>query len=533
MNIAAKQKIPVHISAVSFGLFGPDEIEKESVVQVTETSIYQKNVPREGGVADHRMGPGDRRIPCGTCKQDVQGCNGHFGHIVLPIPCYNSFLLVPTLKLLRSVCFFCSRLLITTHLVDPDSGKRRRNPKVSAILRRTEGMNRFQQITKLARTKSVCSHCEATQPTYTKHVSQKTFAIDMQWSEDAMKQWDPPTEEDVADAKQREQETQKRQEERNMATKPFTSIDAYNILKHMHRDDIELLGMNPDNMHPKKFMITVLKVPPPVIRPSVVASEGSRSRGQNDLTKKLLEIVKQCHIFNNVMKTHEGVFEKNEPLPKDVVYAFTELQYHVATYMINPIRGLKVAAIRSGAPLKGLQQRIKGKGGRIRGNLTGKRVDFSSRTVVSPDPNLEIDQVGVPKRIAAILTIEERVTPYNMAKLQQRILVGAKNHMGAHTVIIPVETGVTKTVYLEFVKPEERQRMRIECGWIVERYLQDNDYVIFNRQPSLHKKSLMAHRVKIMPEGDTFRLNLSVTQPYNADFDGTTFPRWLRLLQFN
>jgi DNA-directed RNA polymerase II subunit RPB1 len=193
--------------------------------------------------------------------------------------------------------------------------------------------------------------------------------------------------------------------------------------------------------------------------------------------------------------------------------------------MSNPIRGLKQAAIRSGAALKGLEQRIKGKGGRVRGNLTGKRVDFSSRTVVSPDPNLDIDQVGVPMRIATILTIEERVTPFNMAILQERVYVGAKHIRGAHTVICkapppPLGNGSTKTIYLQFVKPESRQNIKLECGWIVERYLQDNDRVIFNRQPSLHKKSLMAHRVKIMPVGDTFRLNLAAVVPYNADFDG-------------
>jgi len=517
MDIAVKQKQPVRIAGVSFSIDGPEEIERESVVQVKETSIYQKNVPREGGVADHRMGTVDRRIPCGTCKQDVQGCNGHFGHIVLPIPCYSAFFLVTVMKILRSVCFFCSRLLITTHYVDPESGRRKKNPKVSAILRKFEGALRFSAITKLARTKAQCPHCQAFQPSYSKHVAQKTFALDMEWSEDSMKQWDPPTEEDVPNAEERRKITKQREEEKAMATKPFTAIDAYNILKHMHPDDITLMGMDPQVMHPKKFMITVLKVPPPVIRPSVVASEGSRSRGQNDLTRKLLEIIKQCHLFENLMKEHPGVFEKTGDLPRDVQYAVAELQYHVATYMSNPIRGLKVSTTRSGAPLKGLQQRIKGKGGRIRGNLTGKRVDFSSRTVVSPDPNLDIDQVGIPIRIAQILTIEETVAPFNIEKLQQRVLVGAKNVKGAHTVTLKLPNGASKTIYLEFTGAEDRARIRLEYGQTVERYLQDNDYVIFNRQPSLHKKSLMAHRVKIMPVGDTFRLNLSCTSKCFAD----------------
>jgi DNA-directed RNA polymerase II subunit RPB1 len=444
------------------------------------------------------MGTVDRRIHCGTCKQDVEGCNGHPGHIVLPIPCYSAFFLMHTLKVLRSICFFCSRLLLLTYVLNPETGKRKKS-KLATVLQRYEGLHRFQVVTKLARQHGECPHCGAMQPSYNKRVSQKTFTIDMEWSEESQKQWESGENDNATNIK-------RLAEEKQMAMKPFTSIDAYNILKHMNHDDIGLLGMDADSMHPKNFMITVLQVPPPVIRPSVMASEGSRSRGQNDLTRKLLEIIKQCNIFQNVLKEHPGVFEKAEPLPKDVIYAIMELQYHVATYMNNPIRGLKPAAARSGAPLKGFQQRIKGKNGRIRGNMTGKRVDFSSRTVVSPDPNLDIDQVGVPLRIALILTITEKVAPYNIEKLQQRVIMGAKKIDGAHTVI----TDKGRMIYLEFVKPDDRQRLRLEYGWTVERYLQDNDYVLFNRQPSLHKKSLMAHRVKVMPF-DTFRLNLSVT----------------------
>jgi len=489
---------PVEIKGLSFYLLSAEDVKKQSVVQVTQTSIYQKNAPREGGVADHRMGPVDRRIQCGTCKQDVEECNGHPGHIVLPIPCYSAFFLMHTIKVLRSVCFFCSRLRVITHVIDPDTGRRKRT-KVGLALQRYTGLHRFQIVTKLARNQTQCPFCESYQPTYNKKVSGKTFGIELNWPESSQEQWNVEENDD-------DEKIKAKKAEKQMAMKPFTSIDAYNILKHMNHEDIALLGMNAETMHPKNFMITILQVCPPIIRPSIMASEGSRSRGQNDLTRKLSEIIKHCRLVENVLKQYPDVFSNNEPLPKDVVYAITELQYHVTTYMNNPIRGLKPATSRSGAPLKGFQQRIKGKGGRIRGNMSGKRVDFSSRTVVSPDPNLDIDQVGVPLRIALILTIEEKVAPYNIEKMQQRVVVGAKDIRGAHTVI----TDKGKMIYLEFVKSEDRQRIKLEYGWVVERYLRDNDYVLFNRQPSLHKKSLMAHRVKIM-KGDTFRLNLSVT----------------------
>ena len=80
------------------------------------------------------------------------------------------------------------------------------------------------------------------------------------------------------------------------------------------------------------------------------------------------------------------------------------------------------ATQKSGRPLKSVKQRLKGKEGRVRGNLMGKRVDFSGRTVITPDPNLRIDQVGVPRSIAQNLTFPEIVTPFNIDKLVFKIM---------------------------------------------------------------------------------------------------------------
>uniref|UniRef100_A0A3B4BCA3 DNA-directed RNA polymerase subunit n=1 Tax=Periophthalmus magnuspinnatus TaxID=409849 RepID=A0A3B4BCA3_9GOBI len=145
---------------------------------------------------------------------------------------------------------------------------------------------------------------------------------------------------------------------------------------------------------------------------------------------------------------------------------------------------------KSGRPLKSIKQRLKGKEGRVRGNLMGKRVDFSARTVITPDPNLQIDQVGVPRSIAANMTFPEIVTPFNIDRLQELVRRGNM---------------LLCLIMMLFLK--------------VERHMCDGDIVIFNRQPTLHKMSMMGHRVRILP-WSTFRLNLSVTTPYNADFDG-------------
>uniref|UniRef100_A0A3B4B8G5 DNA-directed RNA polymerase subunit n=1 Tax=Periophthalmus magnuspinnatus TaxID=409849 RepID=A0A3B4B8G5_9GOBI len=168
---------------------------------------------------------------------------------------------------------------------------------------------------------------------------------------------------------------------------------------------------------------------------------------------------------------------------------------------------------KSGRPLKSIKQRLKGKEGRVRGNLMGKRVDFSARTVITPDPNLQIDQVGVPRSIAANMTFPEIVTPFNIDRLQELVRRGNSQYPGAKYIIR--DNG--DRIDLRFhPKPSD---LHLQIGYKVERHMCDGDIVIFNRQPTLHKMSMMGHRVRILP-WSTFRLNLSVTTPYNADFDG-------------
>lgn len=190
------------------------------------------------------------------------------------------------------------------------------------------------------------------------------------------------------------------------------------------------------------------------------------------------------------------------------------LQYHIATFVDNQLPGMPQAKMRGGKKaLKTIRQRLVGKGGRVRQNLMGKRVDFSARTVITADPNLSIDRVGVPRSIASNLTIPERVTRYNLQRLQRLVANGPHNHPGAKYIIH--EDG--NRIDLRFVS--NRNDLNLRQGWTVERHLADGDYVLFNRQPSLHKMSIMCHRVKVM-DYSTFRLNLTCTSPYNADFDG-------------
>ena len=283
----------------------------------------------------------------------------------------------------------------------------------------------------------------------------------------------------------------------------LTAEKVYEVFKSISDDDCWILGMNPEFARPDWMICTVMPVPPLAVRPAVVTFGSARN--QDDLTHKLSDIVKT----NNQLKKNESQGAAAHIIAEDVKL----LQYHVATLVDNQIPGLPTATQKGGRPLKSVKQRLKGKEGRVRGNLMGKRVDFSARTVITPDPNLPIDHVGVPRTIAQNLTFPELVTPFNIDTLQEMVIRGDKSYPGAKYIIR--ENG--ERVDLRY-HPRAAD-LHLQPGYRVERHMRDGDIVVFNRQPTLHKMSMMGHKVKVLP-WSTFRLNLSVTTPYNADFDG-------------
>jgi len=245
------------------------------------------------------------------------------------------------------------------------------------------------------------------------------------------------------------------------------------------------------------------------MRPSIILENGQRP--EEDLT----------HILEDIIRINQR-FKENQDAgaPQLIIEDLWELlQYHVTTYLDNEVAGCPPARHRSGRPLKTLSQRLKGKEGRFRGSLSGKRVNFSARTVISPDPNLSITEVGIPLAIANEMTIPVRVTPFNIEEMRQYVLNGPErpkigSPCGANYVIRPDN----RRLRLSEANLETVAEM-LEPGWTVERQIKDGDIVLFNRQPSLHRMSIMAHRVVVM-DGKTFRLNPAVCPPYNADFDG-------------
>lgn len=280
----------------------------------------------------------------------------------------------------------------------------------------------------------------------------------------------------------------------------LNALRVLNLLKKVSNIDCELLGLNPKEARPEMFLWQYIPAPPVCIRPSV-GQEGAST--EDDLTAKLGDIVYSNNNLRSALTRGSSV--------QTIMECWDYMQLQIAVYINSDVPGLNKADF--GKPIRGFCQRLKGKQGRFRGNLSGKRVDFSGRTVISPDPNLRVDEVAVPELVAKTMTYPETVNRYNIERLRENVRNGPKKWPGAVYVI-------KNTGFKQMLKYGRGNFANfLQEGDIVARHLQDGDIVLFNRQPSLHKLSILSHFAKVRPHR-TFRLNECVCNPYNADFDG-------------
>lgn len=291
-------------------------------------------------------------------------------------------------------------------------------------------------------------------------------------------------------------------DEAQTITQKLTPEKVYKMFKRISDEDVQFMGLSPVWSRPEWMICKVLPVPPPAVRPSV--KHDAQQRSEDDLT----------HIYMNILKTNNMLKEKiaSNANPVIIDKYHQILQYYVAMVANNKASGASPIGQPSGRPLQCIAGRLNTKQGRLRGNLMGKRVDFSARSVITGDPNLSICQLGVPMKIAKNITKPVTVNERNRNFLTKMVQNGPDAYPGAKML----ERKNGHTIHLRHV---DRMSLRLEDGDKIHRHMMDGDHVLFNRQPSLHKMSMMCHEAKIMPKGDTFRFNVAVTAPYNADFD--------------
>lgn len=453
------------VDQIYFGVMSPQDIRRLSVAEIQTADTYDEDgAPITSGLMDGRLGTLEPRQRCRTCGNTAIRCPGHFGHIELAAPIIHVEFTKIVQDLLNSTCRNCGRIMLADQRLVKLKLKIEKTRKLLGLV----PDDLYKKVFHEAKIKE-CPHCGAPQ-----------FKIEFT---------KPTTFHEIGEE----------------GASRLTPSMMRERLERISNEDLELFGFNPVVARPEWMILQVLPVPPVYVRPSITLESGIRS--EDDLTHKLVDIIR----INQRLKEN-----MEAGAPTLIIQDLSELlQYHVTTYFNNEASGIPPARHRSGRALKTLSQRLKGKEGRFRSNLSGKRVDFSARTVISPDPNLDISEVGVPLEVAIRLSMPEKVTAWNIEEMRNFVINGPEKYPGALYIVRPDG----KRIRLEFVTDRSKIAEGIEPMFVVERHLKNGDIAIFNRQPSLHRMSIMAHYVKVLPH-KTFRLHLTVCPPYNADFDG-------------
>ncbi len=618
--------IPKRIAQIRFGLMDPLEIKKMSAVEVKTADTYKDDGHAyKQGLMDPHMGVIEPGLRCPTDNCLYQESPGHFGHIQLELPVIHIGFVNLIKTTLKATCNNCSRILLhgepgTSPMGSDDESEQDyyRKRIRDVITKHGVGSTEFSKIIKevekvtTGTKRTLCMHCQS---------PQGKIILDK-----------PTTFKEKTEV-----------QGQTGTDRKLNPRDVREWLSGIPNEDLIFVGMDKQN-RPEWVVLKVLPVPPITVRPSITLDSGDRS--EDDLTHKLVDVLR----INQRLREN-----RDSGAPQLIVEDLWELlQYHITTYFDNQTSGIPPARHRSGRTLKTLTQRLKGKEGRFRSNLSGKRVNFCARSVISPDPYLSVNEVGVPEKIAKELTVPIRVTTRNREQMRQMILRGPDVHPGVNYIVrgdgrrlkinprsrliqagwrchnpecgedanghyhgarpdlhavlpapnflpglvvqkqitlsgmdnVQEETYVVNdTATLNNLQgidengkklPMDDKRAALHYRWMhelsqadnpkpeafpaeldvvcphcgspedeiygertgvedrlatldrygnpkpglqVERHLIDGDVAIFNRQPSLHRMSMMVHEVRVM-EGHTFRFNLAVCTPYNADFDG-------------
>jgi len=375
---------------------------------------------------------------------------GHNGHITLAWPVYHWLCMEKILKMLRCVCYWCSSALVDRTSVD--------------IIRRFSTVRKKAKLPAAISTyckKKKCFKCQGVQPYYEK----EQLSIITNWK-DALSALN--------------------EEEKKFAGTRFNAKVARQILQFVSDDDCRFLGFNPEKTRPEWMILTHLLVPTVIIRPTTMISEGSRTKGHDDLTTLLRDICKYSNQVREKLKEQPDILPEKE---------YEQLVVHIFTYF-DKDGGASTASMSLGGtgasrttrrhitrsgPLKSLGKRLGGKRGRFRGSIVGKRSNFTSRSVITPEPNIDIWQLVVPKLVATTQTVPEPVNSFNINDMRRLVIRGDHpDGNGAHHVVRSDGT----TVNLKMCKDREiLSRAMTTTGWVVHRHIRTGDWAVFNRQP--------------------------------------------------
>lgn len=528
---------PRRLEGIQFGVLTDEQIRRLGVVEVTGPTLHTKGIPKALGPADSRFGTCSRFYRCGTCKNSVLECPGHPGFISLPYPIPHVAFVSYLVRIMNLFCFNCSSFLLPD-IVFPD--------KINAPKKKMAwAYEEARRARARKRTPLMCPNPECGLPQPTVKIEEPF--VKLEWYDDVVQAYfgadvtgSVPVTSSSSNAK-RKRSTHKNGTEADVmpteeipsapidqadldrrradyeyfVKRPFNNWDAYNVLKSIRKADLAKLSINAEHTHPSGFMLLSLLVPAIGVRPTISFEEGSRRRGYHQLTRKLAEIMKLKRTL--LSEANHCRISLDDPdlqeMPESVHHHLQMLYVSISHYLIKDkckVPNLKMTpyAARAHARSQSVAQSLTGKKGRYRDTLMGKRVDHCMRTVVTPAPDSDIDEIGIPRELAKRLTVPIRVSTHNREQLQKRMA------QGDIMQIVDERTGD-----MIAVTEANRHILPLVDGWVVERYLQEGDIIPINRQPTLHRPSIMGHRVWIHDDR-VLKLPPPTTIPYNADHDG-------------
>jgi DNA-directed RNA polymerase beta' subunit len=481
----------MEVDEIVFGILGNEEIRDMGVIKCTDTNLLARGKPKEGGVIDSRLGSVSNYNPCGTCL-DIM-CTGHTGYIELdyPVPHINwiEFLLF----IAQNTCVVCASAIVTKDIHET-------GPK-----RIREYGNRAKKMKEHQCSLCLCPTCGMPQPII---VRDDPFFV-AEWPKKTLELFDKIESPKVS-----------REDVEMIMARPYTNWTLSYLLRNISKEDQIRMGFNPEYTCIDGMMLRNVLVPANITRLPPPCDDGDgHGRAQHQLSQQLSDIIKQKKVLQ---RTAEGKYDlgdpmNTKPMPDAVAKAISMLWWTISRYFRRD-KAKKPRLIKMNSYAEKGHNNAQcaggafdGKEGLLRQNNTGKRVDFSSRTVIGGDPVIDVDEIGVPERICKILTVPIPVFQANRDGVRQMILDNKIKQL-----IDPATGNIIST---EDMSLESRLTIPLINGWIAVRYLDDGDLVVANRQPTLHKNSQLAHRVRKIPL-NTFKFNPCCVEGFNADFDG-------------
>ncbi|XP_009394527.2 DNA-directed RNA polymerase I subunit 1-like [Musa acuminata AAA Group] len=583
------------VKYVHFNFYTSEEIRKISVKKITKPDLLDaKNSPIPDGLYDPALGPLNDNDSCKSCGQLSVRCPGHCGHIDLAKPLYNPLLFKTLQGLLQITCFFCHKFKINEEKVkryvaqldlivqgDINGARSLEANTWSEIffpeeetaesitsnfdnanskhltwtsLQQSEALSIFSKFMRERRKK--CDNCGKKNPTINSPIFgwlnkttqesdiRANFILDSSLDQSSSEaKYSSITQSRGESASEMDEESPLSKKKVKLGDLPpeFIKQMSSSGQKHLLPSEVEFilndlwkneanLCMLISDIHCKNlsisrgnkgfamFFLKTLLIPPSKFRPAAGTSgRGVLEHPQNTLLSKVQQAniaLKNCIVAN--------------PDHPDILRSWMDLQKCV-NVLFDSTKGFA----KSDKEASGIRQLLEKKSGILRQKMMGKRVNFACRSVISPDPYLAVNEIGIPPYFALRLTYPERVTPWNVNKLRCAIINGADIHPGAthykdkermyklqasqnmRSAIsrkLPTSRGMTAQLG---TGPESEFE-----GKVVYRHLQDGDIVLVNRQPTLHKPSMMAHVVRVLKGEKTLRMHYANCSTYNADFDG-------------